>query len=287
MDKRLKRLLAQLNLANQLTFLRLVLIPFFVIAVLEGRFGVALGLFVTAAVTDLLDGLSARMLGGGTALGAYLDPAADKLLLVVAFVLLTDYPVMLQDVAMVHRIPLWLTVLTISRDVLIVAVALLLYLTRTQTRFPPSIWGKLTTVAEFLTVDLVSAVQPVGIADPGARHDDLVDPHDDPRVGLPLPRQHDQDAVPAKARAVTLPGRLDLDPLSRQALEFDALLEIVAADARTDAGRSAVRALSPQTKPEDLERENGLGFRDSTLARARGGAGPGQPAGCAGRRWVD
>jgi cardiolipin synthase len=154
MAKYIKRVLAQLTLANQLTFLRLVLIPFFVISVLEGRFGVALGLFVTAALTDLLDGLSARMLGGGTPLGAYLDPAADKLLLVAAFVLLTDYPVMLQDVAMIHRIPLWLTVLSISRDVLIVAVALLLYLTRTQTRFPPSIWGKLTTTVEFLLVAL-------------------------------------------------------------------------------------------------------------------------------------
>ncbi len=152
MGMHLKRILAQLTLANQLTFLRLVLIPFFVISVLEGRFGVALGLFVTAAVTDLLDGLSARMLGGGTALGAYLDPAADKLLLVTAFVLLTDYPVMLRDVEMIHRIPLWLTVLSISRDVLIVAVSLLLYLTRTQTRFPPSIWGKLTTTVEFLLV---------------------------------------------------------------------------------------------------------------------------------------
>ena len=154
MNNRPKRLLAQLNLANQLTFLRLVLIPFFVIAVLEGRFGIALGLFAAAAVTDLLDGLSARMLGGGTPLGAYLDPAADKLLLVAAFVLLTDYPVMLQDVAMMHRIPLWLTVLTISRDVLIVAVAGLLYVTRAQTRFPPSIWGKLTTTVEFVTVTL-------------------------------------------------------------------------------------------------------------------------------------
>jgi len=154
MGNHIKQLLAQLNLANQLTFLRLVLIPFFVISVLEGRFGVALGLFVAAAVTDLLDGLSARMLGGGTPLGAYLDPAADKLLLVAAFVLLTDYPVMLQQVPMLHRIPLWLTVLTISRDVLIVAVALLLYVTRTQTRFPPSIWGKLTTTAEFVMIAL-------------------------------------------------------------------------------------------------------------------------------------
>jgi cardiolipin synthase len=154
MGNRFKRLLAQLNLANQLTFLRLVLIPFFVIAVLEGRFGVALGLFLAAAVTDLLDGLSARMLGAGTPLGAYLDPAADKLLLVAAFVLLTEYPVMLRDVPMEHRIPLWLTVLTISRDVLIVAVASLLYVTRTQTRFPPSIWGKLTTTVEFVLVAL-------------------------------------------------------------------------------------------------------------------------------------
>ena len=163
MGNRIRRLLAQLNLANQLTFLRLVLIPFFVISVLEGRFGVALGLFVAAAVTDLLDGLSARMLGGGTPLGAYLDPAADKLLLVVAFVLLTDFPVMLQGVAMTHRIPLWLTVLTISRDVLIVAVATLLYVTRTQTRFPPSIWGKLTTTAEFLTVALFLLFNRLGI----------------------------------------------------------------------------------------------------------------------------
>ncbi len=154
MGNRFKRLLAQLNLANQLTFLRLVLIPFFVIAVLEGRFGVALGLFAAAAVTDLLDGLSARLLKEGTPLGAYLDPAADKLLLVAAFVLLTDYPVMLRDVPMTHRIPLWLTVLTISRDVLIVAIASLLYVTRTQTRFPPSIWGKLTTTTEFVMIAL-------------------------------------------------------------------------------------------------------------------------------------
>lgn len=154
MDSRPKRILAQLNPANQLTFLRLVLIPFFVIAVLEARFGIALGLFVAAAVTDLLDGLSARMLGGATALGAYLDPAADKLLLVTAFVLLTDVPMLAEGAPSAQRIPLWLTVLTISRDVLILAVALLLYLTRAQTRFPPSIWGKLTTTAEFLTVAL-------------------------------------------------------------------------------------------------------------------------------------
>jgi len=151
MDTKLKRILAQLNLANQLTFLRLVLIPFFILALLHGRFELAFVLFGVAALTDLLDGISARMLGG-TQLGAYLDPAADKLLLFTAFIMLTDYPVMLQSIPYVARIPLWFTVLTISRDVLIVAVALLLYLGRSQTRFPPSIWGKLTTAMELITV---------------------------------------------------------------------------------------------------------------------------------------
>lgn len=151
MDTRLKRILAQLNLANQLTFLRLVLIPFFILALLNSRFGLALLLFGVAALTDLLDGISARLLGG-TQLGAYLDPAADKLLLFTAFIMLTDYPVMLQRIPYVARIPLWLTVLGISRDVLIVGISVLLYLSRSHSRFPPSVWGKLTTAMELITV---------------------------------------------------------------------------------------------------------------------------------------
>lgn len=144
--------LRTLNLANQLTFLRLVATPFLIIAVLHGRFGLALLLFLGAAVTDLLDGLTARLFGQGTRLGAYLDPAADKLLLTAGFVVLTEYPSMLQQVEMVARIPLWLTILTISRDVMIVGIALMLHVSLGQTRFPPSIWGKWTTVGEFLTV---------------------------------------------------------------------------------------------------------------------------------------
>ena len=144
--------LENLTLANQLTFLRLVAVPFFILSVLQGRFGVALILFAGAALTDLLDGLTARILRQGTALGAYLDPAADKLLLTAGFILLTDYPTMFQQIEMVARIPLWLTILTIFRDVLIVSVALTLYLAYGQTRFLPSIWGKLTTVAESVTV---------------------------------------------------------------------------------------------------------------------------------------
>jgi cardiolipin synthase len=157
-----KVLLANLTLANQLTFLRLVAIPFFIISVLQGRFGVALILFIGAALTDLLDGLTARILRQGTPLGAYLDPAADKLLLTSAFILLTEYPSMLQQVEMAVRIPIWLTILTIFRDVLIVGVALTLYLAYGQTRFRPSIWGKLTTVAESLTVAVVLLLNFIG-----------------------------------------------------------------------------------------------------------------------------
>jgi len=148
----LRGILAQLTLANQLTFLRLVAVPFFILAILQGRFGLALALFVGAALTDLLDGLSARLFGQSTPLGAYLDPAADKLLLTAGFVLLTEYPKMFREIDLVARIPIWLTVLTISRDVLIVGIALVLYLAGGQRRFRPSIWGKLTTVCGSATV---------------------------------------------------------------------------------------------------------------------------------------
>lgn len=149
-----KRLLLHLNLANQLTFLRLVAVPFFIIAVLQSRFGLALLIFCSAAVTDLLDGFIARVLKQQTPLGAYLDPAADKLLLVSAFVLLTDYPSMFKSIELVQRIPIWLTILTIFRDVLIVCISLVLYLAYDLRQFRPSAWGKLTALSENLTVCL-------------------------------------------------------------------------------------------------------------------------------------
>jgi len=159
-------LLAQLNLANQLTFLRLVAVPFFVLALLQGRFGVALGLFVGAAVTDLLDGLTARRFGGATRLGTYLDPAADKLLLTAGFVMLTEYPKMFSEIGFTARLPLWLTVLTISRDVLIVGVVLVVYLAYGQTRFQPSGWGKLATVWSSVTVGVFLLFNVLGRSDP-------------------------------------------------------------------------------------------------------------------------
>jgi cardiolipin synthase (CMP-forming) len=151
----LKTRVGSLTLANQLTFLRLVAVPFFILAVIEARFGLALGIFVAAGVTDLLDGLIARVFKQRTALGAYLDPAADKLLLTAAFILLTRYPNLFQNIPMANRIPIGLTILVISRDVLIVAIAWMLHLAYGQTKFRPSLFGKVTTGTELVTIGIV------------------------------------------------------------------------------------------------------------------------------------
>ena len=94
-----------LTLANQLTLLRLLLIPAFVLCVVYGRFGWALVIFVVAGATDALDGLIARRANQRTSLGAWLDPAADKLLLVTTFIVLT-----LPNLGLPNRVPLWLTI---------------------------------------------------------------------------------------------------------------------------------------------------------------------------------
>jgi len=113
-----------------------------------------LTIFIAAGTTDLFDGLVARVFKQRTALGAFLDPAADKLLVTAAFVLLTKYPNLFQAIPMTNRIPIGLTILLISRDVLIVAIAIMLSLAYGQTRFQPSIWGKITTGAELVTAGL-------------------------------------------------------------------------------------------------------------------------------------
>lgn len=151
----LKKRVRTWTLANQLTFLRLVAVPFFILAVVEARFGLALGIFIAAGITDLLDGLIARVFQQRTALGAYLDPAADKLLLIAAFILLTRYPNLFQTIPMTNRIPLWLTILVISRDVLIVSIALMLNLALGQRKFLPSLAGKITTGTELVTIGIV------------------------------------------------------------------------------------------------------------------------------------
>ena len=139
-----------LTLANQLTLLRLGLVPAFVILVLYGRFGWALAAFVAAGLTDGLDGLIARWKHQQTALGAVLDPMADKLLLVSAFVVLS-----LPGLGLTNRIPVWLTVLVISRDVAIVVTVAIVSMTMGHRKFPPSIYGKIATATYIVTIAVV------------------------------------------------------------------------------------------------------------------------------------
>jgi cardiolipin synthase len=138
-----------LTLANQLTILRILLVPVFVLLVVYGYLGWALVAFLTAGLTDGLDGLIARRTGQRTALGAWLDPMADKLLLVTTFIVLT-----IPGIPLTNHVPLWLTVLVISRDVVIVGVVAAVSLAVGPRTFRPSMWGKLAT-ATFIVTNVV------------------------------------------------------------------------------------------------------------------------------------
>jgi len=132
--------------ANQLTLLRMLLIPAFVILVVYGHLGWALVVFATAGITDGLDGLIARRSGQRTRLGAWLDPMADKLLLVTTFVVLT-----LPGLGLANRLPVWLTVLIISRDVVIVLTVAIVNLAIGPRTFRPSVFGKIATATYIVT----------------------------------------------------------------------------------------------------------------------------------------
>jgi len=132
--------------ANQLTLLRMLLIPAFVILVVYGHLGYALAVFVTAGITDALDGVIARRSGQKTTLGAWLDPMADKLLLVSTFIVLT-----LPGLGLANRLPIWLTVLIISRDVGIVLTVAIVNLAVGRRTFHPSLYGKTATATYIVT----------------------------------------------------------------------------------------------------------------------------------------
>ena len=139
-------LAGQLTAANQLTILRMLLIPAFVILLMYGHRGWALLTFITAGITDMLDGLIARRTGQKTTLGAWLDPMADKLLLLSMFVMLT-----LPDIGSANRLPLWFTILVISRDVAIVLTVAVINLAVGPRTFRPSIFGKVATATYICT----------------------------------------------------------------------------------------------------------------------------------------
>ena len=139
-------LLDNLTVANQLTILRMLLVPAFVLLVVYGYLGAALVAFMVAGATDALDGLTARWAGQRTSLGAWLDPMADKLLLVTTFIVLT-----LPGIPLTNHLPPWLTIVVIARDVAIVGVVTIVNLAVGPRTFKPSMWGKLATAVFILT----------------------------------------------------------------------------------------------------------------------------------------
>ena len=145
-----------MTIPNALTLLRLILVPCFIAASIERMYTVALGLFVTAAVTDILDGAIARRLNQRSRLGALLDPAADKLLMVSGFLFYT------LAATLQVRIPGWLTFTVFIRDFLIAIFAYLLYTRVHVKKFPPSNLGKASTVIQAITLGAAIAVNAFG-----------------------------------------------------------------------------------------------------------------------------
>lgn len=134
-----------LTTPNQLTLLRMLFLPFIVIALVDDRNGTALVLFVLAGLSDGLDGLLARRLHQQTLLGQYLDPIADKLLLSTLFLVLS----------ILHHIPWKYTVMVFSRDIAILVTSAVLYAIAGLRNFSPSIFGKANTCAQIAAVFFV------------------------------------------------------------------------------------------------------------------------------------
>ena len=140
---------ASLTIPNLITLTRILLTPLFIIFLIQGRHRQALLIFIGAGVSDLADGLIARWWQQKSRLGSYLDPLADKLLMSASFVTL----------GISHAIPSWLTVVVISRDIILGLGSLILRLADYPLVIRPSLAGKWTTTFQLVTVGLVLLVK--------------------------------------------------------------------------------------------------------------------------------
>ena len=137
-----------MNLPNYITLTRIILIPFFINLMIYGYYGAALAVFVVACVTDALDGMIARLTKSQTELGAFLDPMADKLLIVSAFLTLV----------LLRMLPIWLVIIVVSRDVILVLGSAVIYFLGQEFKSRPSLIGKATTVLQLVVVTLALAL---------------------------------------------------------------------------------------------------------------------------------
>lgn len=153
--------MSYLNIPNALTTLRIVLIPVFVSALIYKRYDYALYVFIIAAITDFLDGMVARVKNQQTELGKFLDPVADKFLLVTSFILFAVYGL----------VPKWLSITVISRDIIIVTGWVILYFVSHKAKVEPSILGKIANAFQLVLLAYILLFINLGgikLPDPGA-----------------------------------------------------------------------------------------------------------------------
>ncbi len=136
-----------MNLPNLLSIFRLFVTSIFILFIVQERFGLALYLFIAQGVSDLLDGFLARVMGKKTDLGAFLDPVADKVMLVSSFVVLY----------MKGRVPLWAMNVVLLRDFIIASGFLLLHTLSYGIKPQPVVLGKIATFFQVCTIIYVLA----------------------------------------------------------------------------------------------------------------------------------
>jgi len=140
------------NLPNTLTVARILILPFFAASLMYSEYDYALALFIAAAATDLLDGLTARLTNQMTYLGRILDPVADKFFIVTSFIMMTIYDLM----------PKWLTIVVISKDIIVVVGCIILYFVTGSLKVEPSMLGKTASACQFILIGMIILFVDIG-----------------------------------------------------------------------------------------------------------------------------
>ena len=143
------------NLPNLFTLARLLLAPFVAADILDNRYGRAIILLFAAGFTDVIDGFLARRFQASTPAGAYFDPVADKILLSVIYI----------SLGLAGAIPWWMVAIVFGRDVLILAMSAYGLLFTSLRKFPPSVWGKISTFFQIAAALVVLGAR-AGVATP-------------------------------------------------------------------------------------------------------------------------
>ncbi len=133
------------NVPNILTLTRILLLPFFAATLMYGEYHYALLIFIVASITDILDGFIARITKQMTYFGSILDPVADKFFLITSFVMMSTY----------NLLPKWLTIIVISKDLIVVTGCIILYFVTSNLKVEPSFLGKAASACQFILIGLV------------------------------------------------------------------------------------------------------------------------------------